>query len=57
MYEFSQEARQILEASKVASAILQVGEDGYHVLLVSDGACNLFGLDRSRLTQYLNNKS
>ena len=57
MYEFSQEARQILEASKVASAILQVGEDGYHVLLVSDGACELFGLDRPRLTQYLNNKS
>lgn len=57
MYEFSQEARQVLEVSKVASAILQVGEDGYHVLLVSDGACELFGLDRPRLTQYLNNKS
>ncbi len=57
MYEFSQEARQILEASAVASAILQIDATGYHVLLVSDGACKLFGLDRPALITYLNNKS
>ena len=57
MYEFSKEARRALEASKLAAAYLQIGAEGYHVLLVSDGACTLFGLDRPRLIQYLNNKS
>lgn len=57
VYQFSDEIRKILEGSGLAFSVLQVMNDGYKAILVSDGACRLFGAERAPLMQYLSNKS
>lgn len=58
MYEFAPDTRSMLEAAGLPFSVLQIrAEGGYDVLLVSDGACELFGASRPQLVNYLNNKS
>ncbi|MEE3489010.1 MAG: GGDEF domain-containing phosphodiesterase [Bulleidia sp.] len=57
VYQFSDEVRKILEGSGLAFSVLQIMNDGYRAILVSDGACRLFGAERGPLMQYLSNKS
>ena len=56
-YQFPPEKRAFLENSKLAFSILQVVDGDYKALLVSEGACKIFGLGHEELMQYLTNKS
>lgn len=57
IYQFSPEIRRVLEASKISFGVFQVIDGEYRALLVSEGACALFGLGHEKLMQYLSNKS
>ena len=57
LYRFSPEARATLESLRFPLSVLQRTDDRYQAVLVSDGACNLFGETRSSLIRYLSNKS
>lgn len=56
-YRFHPEVRAWLEASRLAFGIFQVTDGEYAAILVSQGACSLFGMGHEDLVRYLTNKS
>ncbi len=54
---FAPAVRRALEESRFPFAIMKVDEGRYRAVLVSDGACRLYGERRDDLIAYLSNKS
>lgn len=54
---FTPQVRAIMEASKLSFAVFGPMEEGFAAVLVSAGACEIFGMDRQELVQYLDNRS
>lgn len=56
-YQFGPVSRQALESLRFPLGVMQRVHDGYQAILVSDGACRLFGEAREDLVRYLSNRS
>lgn len=56
-YRFTPDVRRTLESSRFPFAVMQLDNGSYRAILVSDGACQLYGEQRDDLVAYLSNKS